>query len=85
MSSWKRKKTATDHRISQVHTMYIYIYILYNLYIHISIYDISRCNLDIESLLHSRRRAQAGLRVYALDLLGNGYTDKLDPVSQDTI
>lgn len=31
------------------------------------------------------RRAQAGLRVYALDLLGNGYTDKLDPVSQDTM
>ena len=28
---------------------------------------------------------QAGLRVYALDLLGNGYTDKLDPVSQDSI
>lgn len=27
--------------------------------------------------------AEAGLRVYALDLLGNGYTDKLDPVSQE--
>ena len=26
---------------------------------------------------------EAGLRVYALDLLGNGYTDKLDPTSED--
>eukprot|EP00438_Fugacium_kawagutii_P001424 Skav211639 [mRNA] locus=scaffold3476:46795:53777:+ [translate_table: standard] len=25
----------------------------------------------------------AGLRVYALDLLGNGYTDKLDPTSKE--
>jgi len=27
--------------------------------------------------------AEAGLRVYALDLLGNGYTDKLDPTSEE--
>ena len=47
-----------------------------------------RCNHPVDirqlsSIQPIQPSSEAGLRVYALDLLGNGYTDKLDPTSED--